>query len=78
MSISPADVKPVVVLLNATVCVVVAPPSVIVCKVEETSSHDTPAAELLRNFSVGPDGLVNERRDICQWSPPPPPAIAFL
>jgi len=46
--------KDVTPFVNEISLVVDAPPSVIVCKVEETASHDTPAAELLRNFSVGP------------------------
>ena len=47
----PEAVKDVTPFVNEISLVVDAPPSVIVCKVEETSSHTIPAAELLRNFS---------------------------
>ena len=59
MSISPADVKPVVALLNAIVCVVVAPPVVIACKVEETSAHSTAEAVLLRNLPLSTPNFAN-------------------
>ena len=55
----PEAVRDVTSLVNEISLVVVAPPSVIACKVEETSDHSTAEAVLLRNLPLSTPNFAN-------------------